>query len=212
VIAPSLIPKKSGDRIKTDRRDATDLARLARSGDLTLIYVPSIHDEAMRDLSRAREATMSDLKDTKRRLKSFLLRLGLNYTGKARWTEAHLCYLARVVCPTPVQQIVYQELLRAVDEQVERLKRIDAELVEQLPTWRLNPVVQSLVALRGVQQTAAVTTVAEIGDLTRFDSPRQHAAFVGLIPSEHSSGQRRRQVGITKTGNSRVRRVLTEEA
>jgi transposase len=114
-------------RIKTGRRDATERARLARSGDLTSIYVPSVQDEAMRDLSRAREATLSDLKDTKRRLKLFLLRLGLHDTGKARWTEAHLRYLARVVCPIPVQQVVYQEMLRAVDEQVERLNRIDAE-------------------------------------------------------------------------------------
>ena len=110
VVAPSLIPKKAGDRVKTDRRDAVELARLLRSGDLTAIHVPSIEDEAMRDLSRAREAILSDLKSAKRRLKSFLLRLGMNYTGKATWNEAHLRYLARVVCPTPAQQIVFQEL------------------------------------------------------------------------------------------------------
>jgi transposase len=212
VVAPSLIPKKAGDRVKTDRRDAVELARLLRSGDLTAIHVPSIEDEAMRDLSRAREAILSDLKSAKRRLKSFLLRLGMNYTGKATWNEAHLRYLARVVCPTPAQQIVFQELLRAVDELVERLRRIEAELLEQLPGWRLQPLVQALMALRGVQQTVAVTTVAEIGDLTRFDSPRQLAAFVGLIPSEHSSGPKRRQGAITKAGNGHVRRALVEGA
>ncbi|NJN63762.1 MAG: IS110 family transposase [Acidobacteria bacterium] len=108
VVAPSLIPKKAGDRVKTDRRDAVEIARLLRSGDLTSIYVPSIEDEAFRDLSRARDATVSDLKSAKRRLKSFLLRLGLNDTGKATWSEAHLRYLARIVCPTPAQQIVFQ--------------------------------------------------------------------------------------------------------
>jgi transposase len=212
VVAPSLIPRKAGDRVKPARRDAVELARLLRSGDLTAIHVPSIEDEAMRDLSRAREAILSDLKSAKRRLKSFLLRLGMNYTGKATWNEAHLRYLARVVCPTPAQQIVFQELLRAVDELVERLRRIEAELLEQLPGWRLQPLVQALMALRGVQQTVAVTTVAEIGDLTRFDSPRQLAAFVGLIPSEHSSGPKRRQGAITKAGNGHVRRALVEGA
>ena len=212
VVAPSLIPKKAGDRVKTDRRDAVELARLLRSGDLTPIYVPSIEDEAIRDLSRAREATVSDLKSAKRRLKSFLLRRGLNYTGKATWNEAHLRYLARVVCPTPAQQIVFQELLRAVDDHVERLKRIEVELLGQIPSWRLSPLVHALTSLRGVQQTVAVTTVAEIGDLTRFDSPRQLSAFVGLIPSEHTSGQTRRQGAITKAGNGHVRRVLIEGA
>ena len=212
VVAPSLIPKRSGDRVKTDRRDAVELARLLRSGDLTPVYVPSVEDEAIRDLSRAREATVSDLKSAKRRLKSFLLRLGLNYIGKASWNEAHLRYLAKVVCPTATQQIVFQELLRAVDEHVERLKRIEGELRDRVPAWRLAPVVQALMALRGVQDTVAITTVAELGDLTRFDSPRQLAAFVGLTPSEHTSGAKRRQGGITKAGNGHVRRVLIEGA
>lgn len=212
VVAPSLIPKRAGDRVKTDRRDAVELARLLRAGDLTSVYVPSVEDEAMRDLSRAREATLSDLKSAKRRLKSFLLRHGLNYTGKATWNEAHLRYLSRLVCPTAAQQIVFQELLRAVDDLDQRLKRLGTQLQEQLPAWRLRPLVEALVALRGVQDIVAITTVAEIGDLTRFDSPRQLTAFVGLNPSEHSSGQQRRQGSITKAGNSHVRRVLVEGA
>jgi transposase len=165
VVAPSLIPKKAGDRVKTNRRDAVQLARLLRSGDLTPVYVPTVEDEAIRDLGRAREDAMADLKAAKFRLQSFLLRLGLHYTGKANWNAAYLRYLAKVVCPTPAQQIVFQESVRAVDQQVERVQRLDAELAEHVPSWRLYPVVQALQALRGVQDTVAITMVAEIGDL-----------------------------------------------
>jgi transposase len=212
VIAPSLIPKKPGDHVKNDRRDAVELARLLRSGDLTRVYVPSIEDEAIRDLCRARDAARLTLKNAKLRLKGFLLRLGLPYVGRADWTPAHKRYLAKVICPTPTQQIVFQESVRAVDEQVDRLQRLEAELLERAPAWRLYPVVQALQALRGVQWLVAITVVAELGDLTRFDSPRQLAAFVGLIPSEYSSGTSRRQGGITKAGNSRARRALVEGA
>ena len=121
-------------------------------------------------------------------------------------------YLAKVVCPTPAQQIVFQESVRAVDQQVERVRRLEAELEEQVPSWRLYPLVQALQALRGVQNTVATIMVAEIGDLTRFDNPRQLAAFLGLIPSEYSSGERRRQGSITKAGNGHARRALIEGA
>ncbi len=198
--------------MKNDRRDAVELARLLRSGDLTGVYVPSVEDEAIRDVSRARDATRVTLKAAKLRLKSFLLRLGINYVGRADWNDAHRRYLAKVVCPTPAQQIVFQESLRAVDEQVERLARLEQQLLELAPGWRLYPVVEALQALRGVQWLVALTVVAELGDLTRFDNPRQLAAFVGLTPSEHTSGEKRRQGGITKTGNGRARRVLIEGA
>ncbi len=212
VIAPSLISKKPGVKVKTDRRDAVELARQLRSGDLTAIYVPSVDDEAIRVLCRARDAARVNLKAAKQRLKSFLLRLGLHYTGKARWNDAHRRYLSEVVCPTAAQQIVFQESLHAVDEQVDRLDRLEQELLETAPSWRLFPLVEALQALRGVQQVVAITVVAELGDLTRFDNPRQLAAFVGLIPSEYSSADKRRQGGITKTGNGRARRALTEAA
>jgi len=212
VVAPSLTPKRPGDKVKTDRRDALEIAHRLRAGDLTPVYVPRVEDEAIRDLCRARDAARVTLKAAKLRLKSFLLRLGLHYTGRADWNQAHRRYLARVVCPTPAQQIVFQESVRAVDEQVERLHRIEAELRAVAPPWRLAPVVDALQALRGVQWTVAITVVAELGDLTRFDNPRQLAAFVGLIPSEHSSGDQRRQGGITKTGNGRARRALIEAA
>jgi transposase len=212
VVAPSLIPRKAGDKVKTDRRDAVTLARLLRSGDLTAVYVPSVEDEAIRDLCRARDAARLTMKNAKLRLKSFLLRLDRHYVGRADWNEAHRRYLAKVVCPTPAQQIVFQEAVKAVDEQVDRLTRLEAELRDLGPTWRLYPVVQALQALRGVQWLVAITVVAELGDLTRFDSPRQLAAFVGLIPSEYSSGSSRRQGGITKAGNGRARRALIEAA
>jgi transposase len=212
VVAPSLIPRKPGVKVKTDRRDAVTLARSLRSGDLTAVYVPSVEDEAIRDLSRARDAARLTMKNAKLRLKAFLLRQGLHYVGRADWNAAHRRYLAKVVCPTPAQQIVFQESLRAVDEQVERIARLETELRTALPAWRLAPVVDALQALRGVQWLVALTVVAELGDLTRFDNPRQLAAFVGLIPSEHSSGSSRRQGGITKAGNGRARRALIEAA
>lgn len=212
VVAPALIPKRAVDRVKNDRRDAMELARLLRSGDLTPVYVPSVEDEAIRDLCRARDATRIMLKDAKLRLKSFLLRLGLHYSGRANWSAAHRRYLATVACPTPSQQIVFQEAVLAVDEQFERMHRIESELKEMAASWRLYPVVESIQAMRGVQWVVAMTVVAELGDLTRFDNPRQLAAFVGLTPSEHSSGPKRRLGGITKAGNSRARRVLVEGA
>jgi transposase len=212
VVAPSLIPKKAGDRVKTDRRDAVQLARLMRSGDLTPVYVPTVEDEAIRDLSRAREDAMCDLKAAKFRLKAFLLRHDIRYTGQATWGPAHLRWLSEVVCPTPAQQIVFQEYIRAVNEHTERLQRLEQELQEQVKSWRLHPVVEALQALRGVQFTVAVTTVAELGDLTRFDNPRELMKFLGLIPSEYSSGERRRQGSITKAGNTHARRVLVESA
>ena len=211
-VAPSPTPKRPGDKVKTNRRDAVEIARHLRSGQLTAVYVPRVEDEAIRDLCRARDAARVTLKAAKQRLKSFLLRHGMHYVGRADWNDAHRRYLAKVVCPTATQQIVFQESLHAVGEQVDRLARIDKEILDAAPAWRLYPVVQALQALRGVQIVVAITVVAELGDLTRFDNPRQLAAFVGLIPSEYSSGDKRWQGGITKTGNGRARRALTEAA
>src|SRR5215475_8835850 len=211
VVAPSLIPKKAGDRVNTNRRDAIKLARLMRSGDLTPVYVPAVEDEAIRDLCRAREDVIRDLKAAKFRLKAFLLRQDIRYTGQATWRPAHLRWLREVVCPTPAQQIVFQEYIRAVTEHTERLERLEQELTDQVQTWRLRPVVEALQGLRGVQFTIAVTTVAELGDLTRFENPRQLMSDLGLTPAEYSSGERR-QGGITKTGNTHARRALIEGA
>jgi transposase len=213
VVAPSLIPKKAGDRVKTDRRDAVQLARLVRSGDLAPVYVPTVEDEAIHDLSRAREDALCDLKAAKFRLKAFLLRHDIRYTGRATWGPAHLRWLSEVVCPTPAQQIVFQEYVRAVNEHTKRLQRLEHELNDQVQAWRLVPVVEAFQALRGVQFTVAVTIVAELGDLTRFDNPRQLMSYLGLTPSEYSSGERRRQEGgITKAGNAHARCALVEGA
>ena len=212
VVAPSLIPQKPGDRVKTNRRDAIKLARLMRSGDLTPVYVPTVADEAIRDLCRAREDAIRDLKTAKFRLKAFLLRHDIRYVGRATWGPAHLRWLSEVVCPTPAQQLVFQEYVRAVTEQTERLQRLEQELQEHVRTWRLQPVVEALQGLRGVQFIVAITLVEELGDLSRFDNPRQLMSYLGLIPSDYSSGDRRRQGGITKTGNTHARRALIEGA
>jgi transposase len=196
----------------TDRRDAVTLARLMRSGDLTSIYVPTVADEAIRDLSRGREDAVGDLKRSKVRLKAFLLRQDIRYEGRANWNAAHLRWLARIVCPTPAQQIVFQEYVRAVSEQAERLQRLEGELHEAVKGWRLYPVVEAVQALRGLDLTGAVTLIAEVGDLTRFDTPRKLMSYLGLTPSEYSSGAHRRQGGITKAGNGHARRALVEGA
>jgi transposase len=212
VVAPSLIPRRSGDKVKTDRRDALQLARLLRSGDLRSIYVPSLEDESVRDLSRLREDILCDLRSAKHRLKSFLLRHDIRYEGKADWTDAHLRTLAAISLPTSGQKRVFQDYLAAVTHLMERLRLIEEELRQHASGWRLAPVVQALQALRGVQFHVAVTIAAELGDISRFEKPRQLMAYVGLHPSEYSSGGSRRQGGIAKTGNGHARRVLVEGA
>lgn len=212
VVAPSLIPKKASDHVKTDRRDADQLARLFRAGELTTIRVPDQEDEAIRDLVRARYAAVADLRKARHRLKGFLLRLGFRYTGKSSWTEAHKRYLSGLVMPQPAQQIVVQENIHAIDDASERLERLDAAVLNALPGWKWAPVVRALMCLRGVQELTAMTLVAEVGDFSRFDDPRALMHFFGLTPSEHSSGGTRTQGGITRCGNSHCRRVLSEAA
>jgi transposase len=174
--------------------------------------VSTVEDEAIRDLCRAREDAICDLKAAKFRLKAFLLRHDIRSTGQATWNPAHLRWLSEVVYPTPAQPIVFQEYVRAINEHTKPLQRLEQELQEYVTTWRLHPVVEALQALRGVQFTVAITTVAELGDLTRFDNPRQLMDYLGLTPSESSSGPRRRQGAITKAGNSHARRALVEGA
>ena len=188
------------------------LARLMRPEDLTPVYVPAVDAEAIRDLSRAREETLRDLKAATLRLTAFLLRHDIRYTGQANWSPAHLRWLSEVVCPTPAQQMVCQEDVQTVTEQTERLHRLEYELHEQVPTWRLSPVVEALQALRGVPCTVAVTTVAALGDLMRFDHPRQLMHSLGLTPSEYARGARRQQGSMTQTGNTPARRALVEGA
>jgi transposase len=212
VVAPSLIPRKAGERVKTDRRDAVQLARLYRAGELTAVWVPDREQEAMRDLTRAREDMKAIELKARQRLSAFLLRHGRIYSGKSRWTQAHFRWLETVTFDSPVQQFILQEYVDAVLQAQRRIARLEDEMRRALPQWRLGPVVEALMALRGMDLVSAMVTMAELGDITRFDSPRQLMAHLGLVPSEHSSGNKRRQGAITKTGNGHVRRVLVEAA
>ena len=212
VVAPSLIARKPGDRIKTDKRDALRLAKLLKSEDLTAIYVPEPENESIRDLSRARETAMKDLNDASFQLKALLLRNNINYQGTANWSAKHLRWLTEIVLPHPAQQIVLQEYLQTVNERIARLSRLDNELQHQVVHWRYYPVVKAIQAMRGVALLVAVGVIAELGDLTRFDHPRKLMSYLGAVPSEHSSGANRRLGSITKSGNSRARRLLIEGA
>lgn len=212
VVAPSLIPRKASDKVKTDRRDADQLARLFRAGELTAIRVPDQEDEAIRDLVRARYAAVDDLRKARHRLKGFLLRLGFRYTGKSSWNDAHKRYLSKLVMPQPPQQIVFQECIHAIDDASDRLDRLTTAVLAALDGWKWEPVVRALMSLRGVQELTAMTLVAEVGDFSRFEDPRSLMHFFGLTPSEHSSGGSRFQGSITKCGNAHCRRVLSEAA
>ena len=213
VVAPSLIPRRAGERVKTDRRDALKLARLHRSGELTAVWVPDEEQEAIRDLTRAREDMKAIELKARQRLGAFLLRHGRVYReGKSRWTQKHFRWLEEQKFEHPVQQVVFQEYIDTVVEARTRVASLEEQMRQALEGWSLRPVVEALIALRGVDLITAMTVLAELGDLTRFDSPRELMSFLGLVPSEHSSGGRRRQGGITKTGNGHVRRVLVESA
>jgi transposase len=212
VVAPSLIPRKASDRVKTDRRDADQLARLYRAGELTGIHVPDQEDEAIRDLVRARFSAMTDQRQARNRLKGFLLRLGFRYTGKSSWNDAHRRYLSGLVMPQAPQQIAFQEYIHAINDATERLARLTQAVEDALPGWKWEPVVRALMSLRGVQVLTAMTLVAEVGDFGRFEDPRSLMHFLGLTPSEHSSSDKRVQGGITRCGNAHGRRVLTEAA
>lgn len=212
VVAPSLIPQKSGDRVKTDRRDAMNLARLHRSGDLTEVYVPNEEDEAIRDLTRAREDAKINAKKAQQRLNAFLLRNSRIYTGKTRWNKTHFAWLAEQSMPHPAQQSALQEYIDTLLEANNRIDRLTKEIHSEIDHWRLEPVARAIQSLRGVSLIVAVTTLAELGDISRFNNPKQLMAYLGLVPSEHSSGPKTKRGSITKTGNGHVRRVLTEAA
>lgn len=212
VCAPSLTPCKPGDRVKTDRRDAIKLVKALRMNDLTPVHVPDVQDEALRDLVRAWGAAKQDMRQARQRLKSFLLMHDVRYTGTANWGPKHRRWLSEFVFATPWSQIAFEEQRRAIDERVAQCERLEKALREAAPQWRWYPVVEAIQALRGVQFTVAITLIAEIGDLSRFEHPRQLMAWLGVTPSEHSSGGSRKLGGITKAGNSYARKVLIEAA
>ena len=212
VVAPSLIPKKAGERVKTDRRDSLSLARLHRAGELTAVWVPDGAQEALRDLTRAREDMKHLQRQGKQRLSAFLLRHDKRYDGKSRWTSAHYRWMEGVKFDQPVQQIVFQEYVDLVKGLTDRIAELDTEIERAAAASVFWPVIEALMALRGVDLLTATTIMAEIGDLTRFTGAPQLMAYLGLVPSEHSSGGSKSRGGITKTGNGHVRRVLVEAA
>lgn len=212
VVAPSLIPRKAGDRVKTDRRDSLSLARLHRAGELTGVCVPDDEQEALRDLTRAREDLKHLQRQAKQRLLAFLLRHGKRYTGKSNWTQAHYRWLETVKFAHPVQQIVMQEYVDLVLLCERRVGDLDQQIEQTARSSRSWPVIEALMALRGVSLLTGTTVVAEVGDLKRFANAPQLMAYLGLVPSEYSSGGSTRRGGITKTGNGHVRRVLVEAA
>ena len=208
-----VVAAAKSERIKTDRRDACKLARKLRAGELTRVWVPDEEQEAMRDLSRCRVDFKSQERKARQQLNAFVLRHGHHWPGnRTRWTRAHWNWLESLVFAHPWQQVVLQEYVEAVRAATGRVDALTAELMQTLPQWSLAPVVDSLVALRGVDRIAAITILAELGDLTRFDSPKQLMAYLGLVPSEHSTGTRRRQGSITLMGNAHARRMLVESA
>src|SRR5512147_1143431 len=211
VVAPSLIPRKPGERVKTNRRDAVT-ARLFRAGELTPVWVPDAVHEAVRDLVRAREAAAQDFRKKRQQLLSFLLRHGRIFSGRTHWSQAHRRWLAGQKFAQPAQQIVFQDAVDAIEDAAARLRRLDEQLVAIVPSWSMAPVVTAYQAMRGVSFIVAVTFVAEIGDVRRFDNPRQLMAFLGLVPTERSTGERVRRAGLTLAGNWRARRVLIEGA
>ncbi len=210
VVAPSKTPQQKGVRQKTDKRDAVQLARLHRAGELTAIHVPNEADEAIRDLTRTRSDAVADLRRAKQRLKGFLLRHGYRYKGKANWSDAHQRYLRELVLPSPVLKAVLEEYLLAINHTTERVERLEALIEVQAPAWRFYPAVQALMCYRGIKLIAATVLVSEIGDIHRFRHPRQLMGFLGLVPTEDSSGGTRRVGSITKTGNAHARWILIE--
>jgi transposase len=213
VVAPSQIPKRPGDRVKTDRRDAASRARLHRAGELTAVWVPDPGHEAMRDLVRARLDAVRALRRARARqqLSGFLLRQGCHY-GRPAWTKLHRRWLAGLKFGQAVHHIVLEDYIQAVEVAKARRDRLTAQIEAMLPDWTLAPVVAALQTMRGMALVNAATLVAELGDLSRFANPRQLMAYLGLVPSEHSSGASVKRGGLTKAGNSAARRLLIEAA
>jgi len=212
IVCPSRVPRRPGDRVKTNRRDADQLARLYRAGEIGGIHLPQPEDEAVRDLLRSRDQVLRAQRRARQQLKMFLLRHNIRYAGTTSWTAKHLRYLGTIKMPFSPQQFAFQELLGAISEAGARLERFDAQVEREVAGWRWEPVVRALMSLRGVRLLNAAILVAELGDLARFTRPAQLMSYLGLVPSEDSTGDERHQGGITKMGNSHARRALVEAA
>lgn len=212
IIAPSQMPRRPGDRVKTDGRDSIQLAECSRAGQLSAIWIPDPGDEAIRDLSRAREDAVNSRVQARHQLKGFLLRHDVRYTGKTAWCGAYYRWLATLNFGAGAAQTAFTEYWQAVKSADDRVERLTKALQGSITGWRFEPVVGALQALRGVAAITAIGLVAEIGDLGRFAHPRKLMGYLGLVPSEHSSGERTSRGSITKTGNAHARRLLTEAA
>src|SRR5512133_107402 len=208
--APSLIPKQPGSPCKNDKRDARAIARLLRAGELTAVYVPEPTDEAIRALCRARTDAVDAQRRCRLRLKAFLLRHGYRYQGKANWSQAHMRYLRELVLPHPAMKAILEEYLQGIDAAHQRVQRIESSMHALLETWRLKPAVEALMSFRGFQLVAAMITVSELGDIHRFPHPRQLMTYLGLVPTECSSGPSQHLGGIARCGNGHQRWILTE--
>src|ERR1700730_1215779 len=212
VIAPAQMPRRPGDRVKTDGRDCIQLAECSRAGQLRAVWVPDPADEAIRDLARAREDAVNSRMQVRHQLKGFLLRHGVRYTGKRSWTKVYYRWLAGLSFDAAAMQTAFTEYWLAVQAADERVQRLTEALQASVHGWRFEPVVAALQALRGIDVITSIGLMAEIGDLSRFDHPRKLMGYLGLVPSEHSSGDRVSRGSITKTGNAHARRLLTEAA
>ena len=211
VAAPSLIPKKPGDRVKTNRRDAVSLVKLLRAGELTGVWVPDPRHEAMRDLTRAREAAVIDLRAKRQRVSALLLRQGRSYPAdKKTWTKVHMNWLASQRFEQPELGVVFEEMMFAIHQAQERIERLEQALRTAVPEWSLAEVVTAFMAFRGIDLVSATCLLAELGDLTRFPTAPEVMGYVGLGCSEGSTGDRIKRGGITKSGNRRARRTLVE--
>ena len=212
VIAPSLVPKKSGERIKTDRRDAAKLAVNHRNGELVAVAIPDQTCEAIRDLERARDDAKKAERVARHQLSKFLLRHGRSYPGKTAWNDAHRAWIVAQEFAEPAQKYVLADGLAAVESATLRVTQLTERLRELAASWDRAPLVKALQSLRGVEFVTAVTVVAEIGDFRRFATAGDFMGYLGLIPTEHTTGETRRRGPITKTGNAHVRRLLVESA
>lgn len=212
VIAPSLIPTKSGDRVKTDKRDAAGLSMALRANTLVAVHIPDSTDEAIRDLCRARTDAVDDLRRAKTRFLAFLRYHGYTYRGTTHWTEAHKRYLRKLVLPSPVLNLVMENNLSVIDETLARIARLEKAMSDLLETWQRKPLVDAVMAFKGFKTVAAMVIVSEIGTFSRFEHPKKLMAYLGLVPSESTSAKKRKQGGITKCGNGHARWILIESA
>jgi transposase len=210
VVAPSLIPTKAGDHVKTDKKDAIKLARLLRAGELVSVFIPDETDEAVRDLCRARVDAIDDRRRAKTRLLAMLRRLGFNYTGKTTWNDAHKRYLRNLSLPFPAHRVVLEEQIIQIDQLDERIARYESHMIALYADWRCKPIVDAVMGLKGFQMIAAMMIVSEVGDFVRFTHPKQLMSYLGLTPGEYSSGGKSKRTGITKCGNSHARWILVE--